>query len=375
MSSVAVNKPRREKLSNSLLLFIIAIGFFILLYGAGLAFLGDSGFLDDVGSFKWKNLFDIFNEYSALIIVTLGLTIVMITGGIDISVAGVVAFADMACVERLNAGASVFEAIVICLGIGLGFGLLHGYLVAYLKIQPFIVTMAGMFFGRGMAAVINASGANVEAAKAPVFTNLMNSKISVPFLTDHIIKRKKDIYIPVEIEWGVVIAIVLLIVVALMLKYSRFGRSLYAVGGNQQSALMLGCNVQRTKFVAYVISGVLAGIAAFVYLWHVGKGKDSLQTGMEMKAIASSIIGGTMLSGGVGNVIGSFFGVLILGTIEKIVTYSGLTNLGPYWQTIFNGFMLCFFIVLQSVIVLVRGKSFASKKKNKADPTATDKVV
>lgn len=361
--STAVNhgiKPRREKISNSLLLFLIAIAFFVILYGSGLLFLGDKGFLDDVGSLKWRNLFDIFNEYSALIIVSLGLTIVMITGGIDISVAGVVAFADMACVEYLNNGGSIGVAILICLGIGLGFGLVHGYLVAYLKIQPFIVTMAGMFFGRGMASIINSSGASIIPANAPAFADLMNSKITIPFLVDTTIKRNKTLVNAVEVEWGVVIAILLLILIALMLKYTKFGRKLYAVGGNQQSAMMLGCNVQRTKFLAYVISGVLAGVAAFVYLWHVGKGKDTLQTGMEMKAIASAIIGGTMLSGGVGNVVGSFFGVLIMGIIEKIVTYSGLTNMGSYWQTIFNGFMLCFFIVLQSVIVLVRGKG---KKK------------
>lgn len=362
-------RAQREKLSNSLLLFLIAIAFFILLYGCGLIFLGDKGFLDDAGCFKWKNLFDIFNEYSALMIVTLGLTIVMITGGIDISVAGVVALADMACVKYLNAGGSVAVAVLICLGIGLGFGLVHGYLVAYLKIQPFIVTMAGMFFGRGMAAVIDSAGANIDPARAPAFAKLMNSRINVPFLTDEIIKRKKSLFVSVEIEWGVVISISLLILVALMLKYTRYGRKLYAVGGNQQSALMLGCNVQRTKFFAYVISSLLAGIAAFVYLMHVGKGKDTLQSGMEMKAIASAIIGGTMLSGGVGNVVGSFFGVLIMGTIDKIVTYSGITNDAPYLQTIFNGFMLCFFIVLQSVIVLFRGK----KSKKPEDPAVLRK--
>lgn len=354
---------RREKISNSLLLFIIAIAFFVIIYGCGLIFLGDSGFLDDAGHFKWKNLFDIFNEYSSLIIVTLGMTIVMITGGIDISVAGIVALADMVCVEYLNHGGSVGVAILICLGIGIGFGVVHGFLVAYLDIQPFIVTMAGMFFGRGMAAVINSSGANIIPANSPTFANLMNSKIELSFLTDTVIKRRKELHVTVEVEWGVIIAIVLLIIVALMLKYSRFGRKLYAVGGNQQSALMLGCNVKATKFLAYVISGLLAGVAAFVYLWHVGKGKDTLQTGMEMKAIASAIIGGTMLSGGVGNVVGSFFGVMILGTINKIVTYSGLTNRGSYWQTIFNGFMICFFIILQSIIVLLRGNSKSTAKK------------
>lgn len=139
-----------------------------------------------------------------------------------------------------------------------------------------------------------------------------------------------------------------------VLKWTRFGRNLYAVGGNSESALMLGINVQRTKFFAYLLCGLLAGIAGFVYLLHTGAGNYSNASGAEMEAIASSIIGGTLLTGGVGSVIGTFFGVLSLKTINIMVIASGLRE--PYWQKITIGLMLCLFILLQSIILSARKK-------------------
>ncbi len=137
--------------------------------------------------------------------------------------------------------------------------------------------------------------------------------------------------------------------VFILLKYIRLGRSFYAMGGNQQSALMLGINVKRTRFLSYVICGLLSGISGFVFLMHTGAGNATNAAGMEMNAIAASIIGGTLLTGGVGNVAGTFFGVMTLTTIKKIVVSSGLND--PWWQNITTGGMLCFFILLQSVVL------------------------
>ena len=156
---------------------------------------------------------------------------------------------------------------------------------------------------------------------------------------------------------GIVALIVVLILWA-MLRWTRFGRNLYAVGGNSESALMLGINVRRTQFFAYVLCGVLAGIAGFIYLLHTGAGNASNATGAEMQAIASSIIGGTLLSGGVGSVIGTLFGVMSLKTINNIVVASGLRE--PYWQSITTGLMLCFFILLQSVILAQRKRKLGA---------------
>jgi len=142
--------------------------------------------------------------------------------------------------------------------------------------------------------------------------------------------------------------------VFVLLRWTRLGRNFYAIGGNRQSALMLGINVKRTRFYAFLLSGLLAGIGGFVYLLHTGAGNaQNAQLG-EMRAIASSIIGGTLLTGGVGNVIGTLFGVLTLSTINLIIVSAGIS--APWWQQITTGAMLTFFILLQSVELARRGK-------------------
>ena len=159
---------------------------------------------------------------------------------------------------------------------------------------------------------------------------------------------------PARIELGVVVAVVCVILAFLLLKYLRLGRGFYAIGGNQKSALMLGINVKRTRFMSYVICGLLSGISGYVFMMHTGAGNATNAAGMEMNAIAASIIGGTLLTGGVGNVIGTLFGVLTLTTIKKIVVSSGLND--PWWQSITTGGMLCFFILLQSIVLGRRAK-------------------
>jgi ribose/xylose/arabinose/galactoside ABC-type transport system permease subunit len=152
----------------------------------------------------------------------------------------------------------------------------------------------------------------------------------------------------------VLVAITIVLVIAVILKWTRFGRNLYAVGGSSHSALTLGINVKRTKFYAYLFAGLLSGISGYVYLLHTGAGDAANAAQAEMQAIASNIIGGTLLTGGVGNVIGTLFGMLSLKTITNIVIASGLTK--PYYQSITTGLMLCFFILLQSVILAIREK-------------------
>jgi simple sugar transport system permease protein len=174
-------------------------------------------------------------------------------------------------------------------------------------------------------------------------------RIKIPGLGTY---GKTGNFIPVRIEPGVIIALVIVLLIWAMCKWTRFGRNLYAIGGNSQSALMLGINVKKTKFFAYILCGLLAGIAGYIYLLHTGAGNASNATAAEMQAIASSIIGGTLLTGGVGSVIGTLFGVLSLKTINNIVVASGLRE--PYWQSITTGLMLCFFILLQSVILKIR---------------------
>lgn len=351
-----VLRHRREPISDTQLLLTITICIFVTMYVLAMLIWG-GGFL------KPQMLFDILNDNAYLIIISCGLTIVMITGSIDISVAGVTALVAMAGVMVLNGNLTLFDGIIAVLGlgeswrivfalimallIGLFFGLVQGYLIAYLEIQPFIITLAGMFFARGMITILS-----VEPQKAPQeFMDILQKRIEMMWLGS---PNKKGVIIPARMEYGVVIALVIVVLVFLLLRKMKLGRGFYAVGGNIQSALMLGVNVKKTRFMAHLICGILSGIAGFVFMMHTGAGNATNATAGEMNAIASSIIGGTLLTGGVGNVIGTFFGVLTLSTIKAIVTTSGLRD--PWWQSITTGAMLCFFILLQSLILMRRHK-------------------
>ena len=327
---------KREPLSDTQLLMTITISIFVVMYLMAIGFLG-GGFLHA------QQVFDMLNDNASLIIVACGLTIVMIGGGIDISVGAVTSLVVMSCVLYLNAGGNIFVAILLALGIGLAFGVVHGFLISYLEIQPFIVTLAGMFFARGMTTILSV---NPQKVAHEGFTALRDTKIEISWLG---YTAKNGNLVPARMELGVVIAFICVIAVFILLKYIRLGRCFYAMGGNQQSALMLGINVKRTRFISYVISGCLSGISGFVFMMHTGAGNATNAAGMEMNAIAAAIIGGTLLTGGVGNVAGTFFGVMTLTTIKKIVVSSGLND--PWWQNITTGGMLCFFILLQSVVL------------------------
>ncbi|MBQ9196099.1 MAG: sugar ABC transporter permease YjfF [Clostridia bacterium] len=338
---------RREPITDSQLLMTITIGIFLVMYAAAMIFMG-GGFL------RTQQLFDLLNDNAALIIISCSLTIVMIGGGINISVGGVIGLTVMACAIFLNSNGignstlSILVTFLLALGIGLAFGLLQGFLISYLEIQPFIVTLAGMFLSRGLTTILSANPVKVTHEG---FLALVKTKAAFPFLG---YTAKNGNLIAAKLEIGAIVALCVVVAVFLMLRYMKLGRHIYALGGNQQSALMLGINVKRTRFWSYVISGLLSGLAGFVFLMHKPAGNASVAMRSEMDAIASSIIGGTLLTGGVGNVIGTFFGTMILATIQKIIALSPLNE--SWWQEMANGAMLGLFILLQSVILSNRGK-------------------
>ncbi len=335
-------KKHREPISNTSLLLRITICTFIGMYVLAMLVWG-RGFLNP------QQFLDLFNNNAFLIVIACGLTIVMIAGGIDISGGGITALVTMACVVYLDDhSGSVIGSLALALGIGLAFGLVQGILIAYLDIQPFIVTLAGMFFAKGMVTIVSAVP---RTAAQEAFVALKQFRFEIPGIGYY---GKTGNFIPAKIEPGVIVAIAIVLAVAVILKWTRFGRNLYAVGGNRQSALMLGINVKRTKFYSYLLAGLLSGIGGYVYMLHTGAGDAANATAAEIQAIASAIIGGTLLTGGVGSVIGTLFGVLILKTMTSIVVTSGLRQ--PYWQSITTGLMLCFFILLQSVVLALREK-------------------
>ena len=324
----------KRSITDTNLLLTITIVVFVAMYLFAMFGLG-RGFL------KWQTFFNILNANASLIITAIGLSIVMICGSIDISVGGVVGLVTMCCAVNLDyQGGNPVTALAIALGIGLAFGLIQGFLVAYLEIQPFIVTLAGMFFSRGLTTIIHAEPFNVQNE---AFLALKDTRLTIPFLGSP--NNAGVAYM----EIGVAVALVLVVLAFVMLRWTSLGRSFYALGGNRQSALMLGINTKRSLFLAHVISGLLAGIAGFVYIMHSASGAVTNAEGMEMNAIAASIIGGTMLTGGVGNIIGTFFGVLSLGTIQNIVSSAGFSD--AWWAKITVAAMICLFLVIQSVVL------------------------
>lgn len=331
-----------KNISDTNLLLTITMVVFFAMYIGAILFQG-AGFL------KPQTFFNILNANAALIILSCGMSLVMITGGIDISVGGVTALVSMCCAVYLDyKGGNVAMAALIALAIGLGFGLVQGWLVAYLDIQPFIVTLAGMFFARGMTTIVNTNPFNVANEE---FVALKNTRVIIPGMGS---VNKLGKYVNAYVEIGVIVAILVVIILFCVLEWTKLGRNFYAVGGNSQSALMLGINVKRTRFIAHLLCGILAGIGGFVYFLHVGSGSASHASGAEMNAIASTIIGGTMLTGGVGNIIGTFFGVLSLSTIQNIVSSAGLDE--AWWTGITVAAMLCLFLVIQSVVMSIRKK-------------------
>ncbi len=334
-------KSRPKMTDTNLLLTITIVAFFAMYIGA-IVFLK--------GSFtRPQNFLNILNNNASLIVLSCGMSIVMISGGIDISVGAVtclVCMTSAVCLEH-NSG-NMLQVVLISLGIGLLYGIIQGFLVAYLEIQPFIVSLAGMFFAKGMTTIVSKEPIRVTNE---AFTAIKNIRIILPGLG---YTNSKGKYIAAYIEPGVIVALVVVILLYCLLRWSKLGRNFYAVGGNNQSANMLGINVKRTKFLAHVLCSLMAGIGGILYFLHVGSGDVANAAGDEMNAIASSIIGGTLLTGGVGNLIGTLFGVLGLNTIKRIVAALGFDQ--AWWTNITVAAMICLFLLIQSVVLARKNK-------------------
>lgn len=333
---------RKSPISSNNVLLLITILLFFAMYGAGCVVYSSKGFT------TVQNFLNILINNAGLICVACGMTCVMLMGGIDISVGSLVALDCMILAEGIEKWhLPSYVLMLIILVVGVVFGLVQGYLVAYLGIQPFIVTMAGLYFARGMTAVIDTNQVSIVSDK--LFTKLSSFKVSLPFGAT--VNRKGVVMYP-YMRISVLVALLLVVIIFLMLRYTRFGRSLYAVGGNQQSATLMGLDVKKTKLRAYMLSSFLTSIGGICFCLNTMCGTATQATGLEMDAISSAVIGGTLLTGGVGNVIGSLFGVLINGTISALVKTNG--KLISSWSNIVTAILLCFFIVLQSIFALIK---------------------
>ncbi|WP_192627508.1 ABC transporter permease subunit [Microbacterium sp. OAE522] len=275
-----------------------------------------------------------------VIVLAVALTFVIITGGIDLSVGSVIAVSSVAGVMLSNAGWNPVAVIVTMIAIGSVFGLVSGVLIRYFNVQPFIATLAMMFLGRGLASLLSTKPEQLPADSA---IRTLSDKIKIvdgPKVNDLVITP------------AVIIAIVVVLAAFFVLHRTRTGRTVYAIGGSENSALLMGLPVHRTKVLVYVISGSLAGLAAVLYTSRLGTAQNITGIGWELDAIAAAVIGGTVLTGAYGYVLGSVVGALVLGLMTVLITRDG--GIPPEMTTIITGGILLVFVLLQRAVTRKR---------------------
>ena len=337
---------KKIRINSNTVMLLITIVLFVGMYAGGCVMYAAK----DFG--KLQNFLNVLINNAGLLIAACGITCVMLAGGIDISVGSVVAMTCMFMAVGLSQwGLPSGVLIVLILIIGVVFGLAQGFCVAYLEIQPFIVTMAGLFFARGMTAII--SKEQVSVPMDSWFGQLSQIKINMPFQIGAYLNKKGVLMVP-YVRLTVVVALAMVVITFLMLRYTKFGRSLYAVGGNQQSATLMGLNVRKTKMMSHVLCSLYATLGGLCFCLNTMCGTPTQAAGLEMDAISSAVIGGTLLTGGVGNVIGTLFGVMINGTISSLVKFNG--KLVASWSNIITAILLCFFILLQAVFAKLKAR-------------------
>jgi ribose/xylose/arabinose/galactoside ABC-type transport system permease subunit len=283
---------------------------------------------------KPQVFFNLFINDSSLLLVSIGMTMVIISGGggIDLSVGGVIALVSTASAALLRSGVSPYIVLPLMIVMGIAFGALMGWIIQILKVQPFIATLMGLFFARGMAYIISLTSVTITN---DVYKAFALTPIYIPFIS------KAYIY-PTSL-----VGPIMLLVAIYLSFFTRFGRTIYAMGNNEQSARLMGLPVARTKIMVYAFSGLCSALAGIVFSMSLLAGYGQFATGMELDSIAAVVIGGTSLSGGIGNVIGTLFGVLIHGTIVSVLQFNG--TLSSWWTRIGVGVLTLIAIGIQSI--------------------------
>ncbi|MFC6651612.1 galactofuranose ABC transporter, permease protein YjfF [Paenibacillus rhizoplanae] len=284
------------------------------------------------GFFSLQVLMNLLVDNAFLLITAVGMSFVILSGGIDLSVGSVIALSTMVSASLVQQqGWPPAVVIPLVLLMGAVFGTAMGAIIHYFSIQPFIVTLAGMFLARGLCYVISIDTITIDNT---FYTAMAQTRIPLPggsFLSI-----------------SAVIAILVVAAAIFTAHYTRFGRNVYALGGNEQSALLMGLPVARTKVLVYTLSGLCSALAGVVFTFYMLSGYGLHAVGFELDTIAAVVIGGTLLTGGVGYVLGTFFGVLIQGVIQTIISFEG--TLSSWWTKIVIGLLLFIFILLQRVL-------------------------
>lgn len=302
-------------------------GIFLILFAV-------ASFLYD-GFFSGRVVVNLFSDNAVLGIVAVGMTLVIFTGGIDLSVGAVVGFVSIFTAIMIQKGYSPALVALAALAIGGGLGGGMGLLIHAFRLPAFLITLAGMFLARGGAFWISTESVGIDdpATKALSTYELPLGSLGLPTTALTVIA---------VLAAGYVVA-----------HYTRFGRNLLAIGGSENSAVLMGLPVGSSKVLAYAINGVLAALAGLVATIYTGSGNPSTGIGLELDAIAVVVIGGTLLAGGRGHMIGTLLGLLVFGTIQTALLFDG--RLSAWWIRIVVGLLLLVFILLQRG--LLRGAS------------------
>ncbi len=325
--SIFLSKNRR------LLPLSAAIILFSLAYLVGAAYLP--------GMRDTQVFLNLFNQTPYLLVSVVGETLVVISGGIDLSVGGIVALTSTASAALLRSGWNPWQVIFLMLVVGTAMGAIMGYFITFLKVQPFIATLAGMWIGRGLAYTISNESIAIYDR---TYSILARTKLLIPGLSNPV--TQKGDYVTISVA----VAMIVFAAAIYMAHYTRFGRTIYSIGGNnganEQSARLMGLPVNRTKVLVYTFNGFCSALAGIFLSIYTKSGQGLLGNGMELTVIAAVVIGGTSLLGGEGYVFGALFGSLITILIQTMIQIQG--KLITWWTLIMVGVITLFFIALQS---------------------------
>ncbi|PLS27494.1 ABC transporter permease [Bifidobacterium parmae] len=328
----AVKKTRR--LDAQMIPTIAAVVIFILMMIMGQALFGTYLRLGFIST--------LFIDHAYLIILAVAMTLPILTGGIDLSVGAIVAITAVIGIKMANAGVPAFVVMIVMLLIGAVFGILAATLIEEFNMQPFIATLSTMFLARGIASIIS-----TDSLTFPDNNNFDVIAKSITIIDNP--KLSHDLYF----NLGVVIALVVLVFGYILLHHTRIGRTIYAIGGSRSSAELMGLPVKRAQFTIYITSATLAALASIVYIANLGSAKNTVGVGWELDAVASVVIGGTIITGGFGYVLGSALGALVRSIIDPLTSDFGVP---AEWTTIVVGLMILAFVVLQRVVTAVGAK-------------------
>ncbi|MDB5892543.1 MAG: sugar transporter permease YjfF [Rhodoferax sp.] len=281
------------------------------------------------GFFSAQVFLNLLIDNAFLIVVAIGMTFVILSGGIDLSVGSVIALTTMVSAALVeHHGWSPLAVIPLVLCMGTAFGAFMGFLIERFRLQPFIVTLAGMFLARGLCYLISVDSISI--------TNGWYAQVSemrIPLWTD------------ASVSVSALLAIVVLAVAMFTAHCTGFGRAVYAIGGSEHSARLMGLPVRATLIGVYTLSGFCSALAGVIFTFYMLSGYGLHAVGLELDAIAAVVIGGTLLTGGVGTMAGTLFGVLMLGIIQTLISFDG--TLSSWWTRIVVGALLFLFCLLQ----------------------------